>query len=114
MTREAGDSLQNREQFSRWKKGGRRPPSKNTRQAYDEEPSIEWREKPEPVHKAENNLAVKKKVAAGHLQKWLDKQRMTREAGDSSQDREQFSRWKKVAAGHRKKILGKHTMESQA
>ena len=28
------------------------------RQAYADEPRIEWREKLEPVHKAENNLAV--------------------------------------------------------
>jgi hypothetical protein len=60
MTREAGASSQSREQFSSWEKGGRRPPLQNTRQAYDDEPNIEWREKPEPVHKAENNLAVKK------------------------------------------------------
>ena len=80
MTREAGASSQNRKQFSSIKKGGRRPPSNNTRQAYDDEARIAWREKPEPVHKAENNLAVEEKVAAGHLQKLLGKHMMAKQA----------------------------------
>ena len=41
----------------------------------------------EASSKSRTTLAVKKKVAAGHLQKLLDKHRMTREAGASSQSR---------------------------
>ena len=39
----------------------------NGGQASDDEPSIQWRGKLEPVHTTENNSAVKKKVAEGHL-----------------------------------------------
>ena len=47
--------------------------SKNARQASDDEPIKQGREKVEPIHKATNSSAIRKMVAAGHLQKILGK-----------------------------------------
>ena len=50
----------------------------------------------ELIHKAENNLAVKKKVAAGHLQKILGKHMMTSQAYNDERRRSQFTKQKTI------------------
>ena len=53
-------------------------------------------------------------MAAGHLQKILDKHRMTREAEASSQSRTTLAVQKKVAAGHLQNLLDKPRMTREA